>query len=358
MRYWRLSLRGGHVWAIVALIGLLACTAQGAGKKRGRPIEFSAPNSDEVTTNLHQLTSRKDSLKELEEDLYKSMQTFAPKSSLDGVAAPPSRLPAGPVIPNKRVKELLERRKNWVFANPTDLMSEPTANELLKIPEYGPDGQEKKTPSLMEQYYEQLAAKRRGRTGTSQHKDDDLSGTPNPANPREDLAEHDDSALPVGLRQSEQELRRVVESNSGDGGTGPTAARNSFSDIFGLGDPSSLREKTLEHKKYMDEFQRILDFQPTPVSGADSAQALGGSWDAARGSANLGSGLEGYWGSSRRDGFDTQLGAINPTLTPSGPLDVNAQVLGQSSSTPTVSKTDVPKAAVPAPTFTAPKRAF
>ena len=73
--------------AAVALSGLLVCSAQAGGKERGRPIEFSAPKSDEVTTNLNQLTSKKDGLKQLEEDLYRPLQSFSPKSSLDGVVA-------------------------------------------------------------------------------------------------------------------------------------------------------------------------------------------------------------------------------------------------------------------------------
>ena len=79
--------------AALAMSGLLVCSAQAGGKERGRPIEFSEPKSDEVTTNLHQLTSKKDGLKQLEEDLYKPLQSFAPKSSLDGVAAPPPQAP-------------------------------------------------------------------------------------------------------------------------------------------------------------------------------------------------------------------------------------------------------------------------
>ena len=83
--------------AVLAVSGLLVCTAQAGGKERGRSIEFSVPKSDEVTTNLHQLTSKKDGLKQLEEDLYQPLQNFGSESSLDGVAAPPPRAPAAPV---------------------------------------------------------------------------------------------------------------------------------------------------------------------------------------------------------------------------------------------------------------------
>ncbi len=93
-----------QVWlaaVTLAVSGLLICSAQTAGRQRGRPIEFSAPKSDEVTTNLHQLTSKKDSLKQLEEDLYKPLQSFAPRSSLDGVVAPPVRPPSASVDPEQ-----------------------------------------------------------------------------------------------------------------------------------------------------------------------------------------------------------------------------------------------------------------
>ena len=350
-----LSLSGCRALAILAMVGVWVCPAQGGGKERGRAIEFSAPKSDEVTTNLQQLTSKKDSLKQLEEDLYKSVQTFAPKSSLDSVAAPPARTPTGPAIPSKRVKELLERRKNWAFVNLKDLMNGPTVEELLKVPEYGADGQEKKRVSLMEQYYEQLGARRARGMGSGQHKDEGGFGAPDKSNPRDASASRDDPNLPIGLRESEQTLKTFLESDLGVSGLPPSSARKPFSDIFGLGDTTSSQEKTLEHKKHVDEFQRILDSSRQPVSSADSP---GGSSDATRWSANPGSGLDGSWGSSRHDRFGTSLGAINPILTPSGPPDVNAQALGQSSLTPAVPKTDLPKAAPSAPTFTAPRRSF
>src|SRR5512137_1118385 len=109
------SLRFCSGAAALAVSGVLVGSAQAGSRESGRSIEFSAPRSDEVTTNLHQLTSKKNGLKQLEEDLYRPLQSFAPKSSLEGVVAPPVRPPSSSVIESKRVKELLERRKNWVF---------------------------------------------------------------------------------------------------------------------------------------------------------------------------------------------------------------------------------------------------
>jgi hypothetical protein len=346
------------------MVGLCIGVAQGQGGSKdrgGRDIEFSATRSDEVATNLHQLASKKDTLKQLEEDLYKSVQTFVPQSSLDAVAAPPARQPAAPAVSNKRVKELLERRKNWAFANPKDLLSGPTAEELFRLPEYGPDGQEKKSLSPIEQYYEQLAAKRAGKTGSRAQKDDGEFGVPDPLNPSEAAASRDDLNLPAGLRERELALKKLLETDSGAGEPAPGPARNPYSDIFGLGDASSVQENALEHKKNMDEFQRILDSRPPTASSAESAASLGGNSAAARGPAHPLSGLAGAWALRRRDGFDAQLDSINPLLIPSSPPDVNAQVLGQPSQpslTPAAPKTDLSIMPPPASTFVAPKRVF
>ena len=169
------------IWRVTGFLSVslsLVCSAQPAGNGRGRSIEFSAPRSDEVTTNLHQLTSKKDSLRQLEEDLYKPLQSFAPRGSLDGVIAPPVRPPSTTVIQSKRAKELLERRKNWIFMTPEDLMNGPTTEQLLKTPEYGADGKEKEERPAFERYYERLGEKR----PAGQAKEEDVFSSSRKAN--------------------------------------------------------------------------------------------------------------------------------------------------------------------------------
>src|SRR6266545_4157719 len=62
-------------------------------RQRARSIEFSAPKNDSGSTNLNQLGSKKNSLKELEEDLFGPLQSLQPRGSLDGVIAPPAIRP-------------------------------------------------------------------------------------------------------------------------------------------------------------------------------------------------------------------------------------------------------------------------
>ena len=338
----------------VAASGLLLCSAHAGGKEHGRPIEFSEPKSDEVTTNLHQLTSKKDGLKQLEEDLYKPLQMFAPKSSLDGVVAPPVRPPAGSVIQSKRAKELLERRKNWIFMTPEDMLAGPTVEEILKSPQYDTTGREKKELQPIEQYYRRLAAKRLSGNTLAQSTDDDLFGPPKTSNPRDQLDSRDDSNLPSGLRESALALKQSLAPDTSRDPFARSAPRSSSSDIFGLGDNAPSKEQALAHKNYMDEYRSLLDPGSQRPTAAIPINPLLGFADGAR-PTKPGAGLAGPSSLATPKGLEAQMDVTHPILGPAGLPDVNAQALGQPRSAPLL-PVESPKMVTP--TFTAPKRAF
>ena len=261
--------------AAVAVSSLLLCSAQAGGKQRGRPIEFSEPRSDEVTTNLHQLTSKKDGLKQLEEDLYKPLQSFAPKSSLEGVAAPPARPPAGPVIQSKRAKELLERRKNWVFMSPEDLLAGPTVEEILKSPRYEADGQEKKELPPLERYYQRLAAKRPGGEEPQPiERAMTCSARPESRTRAMNLPRTTTRTCPADSRKAHRRSSNLSESDTSGDPFARSATRSSFSDTFGLGDNTPSKEQVLEHKKFMDEYHSLVDPSWQPPAAANPVNPL------------------------------------------------------------------------------------
>src|SRR5258708_1605842 len=180
-------------------------------RQRGRPIEFSDRKSNEVTTNLNQMGSRRDGLRQLEDDLGKPFQTLSPRSSLDGIFTPPIRQPSAPNVPSKRAKELMERQKNWIFMTPEDLAGAPTEGDIFKLREYDKDGQEKKKSSPLERFMEKQKAERKGTLKKSGSKEDDLEMS---LTGKDRKLEHDDSALPEGLRESEQALKKLFESDA------------------------------------------------------------------------------------------------------------------------------------------------
>src|SRR6266480_2434053 len=231
--------------AVAGAACLLACSAQGADQRRGRSIEFSEPRSAEVITNLNQLTSKKDGLKQLEEDLYRPLQTFAPKSSLDGFFDPPERPRSAITVPSKRAKELLERQRNWIFLDPDDLAAGPTAEQIFNIPEYDANGQEKKKLSVMERYFENEDRKRAGKTKASKSRTDDLFGLQKEPGSLDEAGSKDDVKRSDEFSEREKALRKLFGSEPGS--SPAPVVRGTLSDIFGLGEKTQSAEDLAKH---------------------------------------------------------------------------------------------------------------
>jgi hypothetical protein len=338
--------------AVWALCGLMVCSAQTGRRERGRSIEFSNPRSDEISTNLHQLNSKKDSLKQLDEDFYRAFKTFLGGSSLDAVAAPPMTPPQAPKGPSKRVKELLERRKNAFLLTPEDLAPAPTAEEIFKIPEYDSDGVEKTKKTPMELYWERMDAKRAASLKPNRSEDKEASDLFGAPASRDSSKSREESDLPPGLKAREETLRQLFNPGAADAGLmpAPSARPNAFSDIFGLGETAPSREKALEHKKRMDEFNSLFDSgRPAPLNAGVPGTPGSRSDSLARPATAV--------GLPDTATGNNQLGKLNPVFSPASPVDVNAQLAGSSSLTPVLPKIEVPKAP-PAPTFSAPRRPF
>ena len=354
----RSTLRFGCGLAALAFTAVLVCTAEAGSRQQGRSIEFSQPKSFEVMTNLQQLATKKDSLKQLEEDLYQPLQTFTPKSSLEGVVAPLPRAPAPSAIQSKRAKELLERRRDWVFMTPEDLLAAPTVEQILKTPEYGPDGYPKKDLPAMERYYQSMVPKRSTRGKLAQPKDDEwFNLAKEPAKPGVAPA-RDDVNLPDELKASAEALRYSFETGRGDSPFGGGATPGGFSDPFRVASKAPSQEHLLEHKKLMDEYRTIVDpsWRP-PVAARPAAPAFNFA-DPAQAPQRTPTGLPGAASPTLRKGPDALPDPANPVLGPPPMPDVNAQALGQTKSAAAAGKVQPRRVIPPAPDFTAPKRAF
>jgi hypothetical protein len=245
--------------ALGVVLGGTLCKGLAADRPRGRSIEFSDSKSSDIGTNLHQL-GRSDSLKNLEQDLFKPFQSFNPKSSLDGVIAPPVQQPSTPAIQSKRVKELLDRRKNWAFMNPEDFNAGQSANEMFGIPEFTEDGKEKKKESAADRFYRKL---QRNRDPQGEEKDEHDQAKRIKA--LEELDQDEEDSLPQSLRESEQSLKKMSEKDKSSHLLTPLISPNLLSDIFATKDISP--ERTAAQKPWMKDFQELN----MPVPGAGTA---------------------------------------------------------------------------------------
>jgi hypothetical protein len=337
----------------------LMCSAQAAGRPRGRTInEFPMPGSSEVTTNLQQLTSKKDGLKQLEEDLYRPLQSFAPKSSLDGVVARPPKPAVGPVIPNKRVKELLERRKDWVFMTPEDLLVVPTIEDILKAPKFGLDEQNKKDVPAVERFYQRLTAKRPELKNPLQPGGRDLLAQPTESKPGDDSASKEEMSLPSGLRESAEALNKLFDPASSDSPFARGAMHGSLSDTFGLGSKTLSPRQVQEHKKFMDDYRLLVDPSWRPPTASIPSSPLAILAEAAAPAAPPAASTPVLASPAPRTAIEAQYDVRYPQLGPQALPDVNAQALGQTRPATPLPKIESTRIMPPAPTFTAPKRSF
>ena len=343
-------------WGVVVtgLCALAVCGARAADRTGGKPIEFTAPRSDEVTTNLHQLTSRRDGLKQLDEDLYQPLQQFNPKSSLEGVSAPFPHRPAPPLIESKRAKDLLERRKNWVFMRPEDLVIEPTVEDILKAPDFGTDAREKTDFGPLRQYYERAATKRATSNRPGESTDADLFGPVKKPNPGEEIGAQNDASLPTGLKESAQALTKMFGIDKTDDASARVGARSSYSDPFGLSVSTPSKAQVQEHKKYMDDYRSLVDPTWHPAAAADPFSKPAGFPETLHPAKSPVSGFATAASPATHHGLDAQADILHPILGPAGLPDVTAQALGESRPALVVPTFEAPK--VVAPTFTPTKR--
>src|SRR5215475_8832969 len=99
------------------------CGAAEEGKAE-QPAQVSGSKSGNAT-NSPSLKPKQNGLKQLERDLFRPFETISPEGSLDGAFVPtmPQPQPNTPAVQSKRAKELLERRRDWVFETPEEILA-------------------------------------------------------------------------------------------------------------------------------------------------------------------------------------------------------------------------------------------
>ncbi len=346
------GLRIGLAVVFVAA-GVAVCAGQSASRQPARPIEFSSPRSDEVTTNLHQLTSRKDGLRQLEEDLYAPLQkSLGPRNSLEGVMAPLPKPPAPSAVQNRRVKELLERRKNWMFMAPEDLLASPTVDKVLKSPEYGGDWQDRKELTPLEAYYQRMMPKRPAKKPTLET-EEILFSTSKKSGTAPFGSDRDETELPRGVLESAETLKSLIGKNDSPFPEADQPA--SYDDPFRLGIKPPTQEQVAERKKLMDQYRALL--QPTrSAPTVNPSPGLPTLAEASSSAATPPTGLPAASGSAPRRGLEAQLDIVDPLLGPTPLPDVNARAVGQTR--PGLPKVQARRVIPTPPDFAAPRRAF
>src|SRR5579864_8759715 len=152
MRFSHLSLNLQRAWP-AGLACLVAVSAFAAGHVLGDPIEIVPARGSTISTNINQ--RQPEPRKDFEAMVPAATNPFKLDNSQQAIT--PDMMPP-PVTRtlSPREKELLDRRRNWVFMTPEELMSGDSAEEMLGIDHYNKKGTEKESMTAMERYYESL----------------------------------------------------------------------------------------------------------------------------------------------------------------------------------------------------------
>ncbi len=355
------TLRIGRAPAALALSALMACSAQ-AGS-RAKPINETEPRRDQTTTNLNQLTSpQRDPVQELERAFRSPFRAFAPEEdSLGPVMAPPPRPPAPSALQSKRAKELLERRRDWIFMTPEDLLDTPTVDQILKTPDPGSDMKSRRELPALERYFERLVTKSAAKDDPTKAKDGYLMNPTTKSTSPEATPESEDSELPTGLKESTEALRSLFGLSTAATSSAKGATPNSFADPFGLALKDRPESQDAAHKKLMDEYRSFVDptwRPPTAATVASGVNPIFGLSDWPPAPAQSAPAVPGIPKPAAPKEMVAQSNPLNPPLGPAPLPDLNAHALGQPQPAPALFK-DPPRRVMPGtPNFSAPRRAF
>jgi hypothetical protein len=258
-------------WKVGGWLALLSGTSLllARGADPAGPAVPPAPSLSATLTNLNSTGPKRDGLKQLEEELTKSLQPFSPKG-LDNILTP-RYVPPPVVLPDRRQPSDSEKRGTWPFDNAED------RSGLSRDPFKSMQGSTKK--NSLEEIYNTLDEERRksrassGKSGSAKSSSlkpfDDLNGD-----------NDENGKLPIGIRESAKSLRDKLlgtdniftRSTSGGG----------LSSLFAPQENGLAREQIQAHKEYMERFRETIGLPTTGLTPQNSLNAkfwlgLGGS---------------------------------------------------------------------------------
>ena len=360
MSFGHSSLSGGCL--ILAVLGWsgLCVTRVLADEKVQEPTAVSSePKTNVESTTFRKPVSGKSGLLRLEEELSKSFQALKPTASSLEAAPPPSlNARSGPIRQSKRAKELQDRRKNWIFLTPEELMGTPKSDDFFNLPEErqdGQDGQDKNGLSPLERFYQGLERRKSGKSKPQQRKAENSLNSRDEQGLAHDSDSPDDPSLPSDMRESEKALRKLLGGEKA--GSAGNPAHKSVWDVFGLGDKVNSPKEELAHKDYMKRYQEEVLGEPPPVTAGGLTVPFAAPSPQPGATLLSGAPLGGALPSGRPDGFDPLLGTASPTYIPNASPDLSAKAINQWNPMYVPAKVEPPKWNPP-PNFEIPRRKF
>lgn len=124
-------------------------------------IKFTEPTAVTVSTNQSNSTDSWPSLLGLDAGVRKPFEVFNSSDSFSGARTPPPVRAAPPsAAQTKRIKEALDRKRNWAFHTPEEIYGIQTPEEMMDLTEFGKDGAAVEPKTSLERYLERMEKSR------------------------------------------------------------------------------------------------------------------------------------------------------------------------------------------------------
>jgi hypothetical protein len=327
---------------------ILACagtSALGQGKQAA-PATVRASTGE--TNSNGTLESR--GLKDFEQSIFKPFRSLEPEGSLDPVMQQPQ---GPPPVQNKRVKEAVERRKDWAFMTPEEILNVKNDENALNSSASAKDGDTKQELSPMDRYFQRLYGVERKPEKSKPQKKESFGHDALDSSSR-DFDDGDDSStgLPESVRETQRNLKKSREARK------DLEARNSssglFTDVFALERKKPTLEEERVERERMEAYRKSLGLDPTPTFGTTFSPMSADPKDPYR-IALPPALMSSAPSSSVAPAPAAHVAAPKNPFMDSGPKDATAPT----SLTPTLPKVEPAKSYLPPqPTFLAPRRSF
>jgi hypothetical protein len=344
-------------------LGVLAVSsARAAGPPPpGKRIDFSQPTSanDVISTNLSRFKPITDAVPQLEPRTEGALDFLRGESSQGGLPFPE---PEYMVTPNPRLKERLERRKNWAAMTPEEMLMDSSTSTLTSDSEdssKAPGRPERDKRSRLDY---SSTARQQDRLSPDSSRDADGPSASRKRQARSDSS--DEADLPEDIRAAEKQLKDFQKSLRADSDSSPFSeaprAGTGFSEFFGFeSQKSSWVDEVKHHKAVMEQFKQAIEspldlplsssFTVNPFDSVVDSTPVMGTQD----STPL---LRSPFSDS--DGLGWRSSAPLPTPRSAASDTFAAQSFSLPATQPAIQPAPQPTLTPPTPTFVFPKRVF
>lgn len=259
---------------------------------------------------------------------------------------------ANPPIQSKKVKEMIDRRKNWMFMEPDELVAGPTTEEILGVSKQDEEGEESENLSVLARYYERLERAAAGETNSVKESSNSRRDSERERDWRDKEKSDDlrikDSSQPVfsgsnerGSSERDETLKNMLGAEAASKVFAPSKS-GLFSDVFGL---NAKAPQAVDKSPQMTEFMQLLKTRAPSAPPTDFGSAFGA--PAARSPLP---------GSAFGSGFSPKESPVFGTIAPPAAADFSTKAPA-SSLAPALPAYEPPKLQPP-PTFSTPRRKF